>query len=887
MRAAGQVVEIDEAALALDPCELQEFAHTHRVDEASLSHLGGWPAAVSVAATYGLVGATEYVWESVLDHISTEERCVLEVAAAIGGGDAALVRAAVGDMAVDPISLLAALPLVRVSSSGELDVHDLWHRVVAGALPVAELRGAVARAVDGLIERGDFDRAYRLCSKHSDWDRAARVLTACCRRGHAAVPPDVLAAWLAAWPKQRQDEPPGLLLRGLVGRVSDPFGQATAELLEQAVAGYRAIGDVTGEVAAGVELVYVLRNQGRSDALPAFLARAAELDAAGHPEVAGPAALGRALIAEMAGDDRVVAAELDGVPAGTLSADWQVVVAFRRTIAHLIIGNEHEMVDAAKRCSQIAGDATSRHVLPLAQWYLGDARTALAACDVIVADMDRSQIDAVTLGSFATTVLATAGRLEEASCQLARLECAASGSLSALIRGNLVGARAVVAAAGGDDDGARKILEDALSATPLSSSTGWRASARWLPLAYVLVPECRRELDDRPMGSLHKRRLAVARAVVWATESDAKVPPSLDDVMPCVVSTSVPLRWSAALAARLAAVGNSIGHRIAAELLDVYREHAKIALRALSTDPDRRLASGARKLLADVKLHPRHDVRLEILGPTALYLDSRPQSNASWNRERVRSLMLYLVLHGPSRREQIIDAIWPDLDAEAGARNLRVTLTYLNQALEPDRCSGEASFFIRPYESALAIARSPHFTLDSDELESLIGQADDADQRGLSSVALDLYEEAVSLWRGQCLSDVLYEDWAQTARARLTDRFVGAALRAAELNLAAGNMRSARNHARRVLTADEWCEPAHRILIAVALAGGDRGGAARALTECEEMLDSLGVRPDPQTQMLRRHILASAPTASDRGQRTPPPLPSTERPYNDRLVPVR
>jgi hypothetical protein len=72
-------------------------------------------------------------------------------------------------------------------------------------------------------------------------------------------------------------------------------------------------------------------------------------------------------------------------------------------------------------------------------------------------------------------------------------------------------------------------------------------------------------------------------------------------------------------------------------------------------------------------------------------------------------------------------------------------------------------------------------------------------------------------------------------------------------------------------TVDEWCEPAHRVLIAVALARGDRGGAAKALIECQTMLESLGVRPDPQTQMLRRHVLAAAPTTSGGGQRTPPP----------------
>jgi DNA-binding SARP family transcriptional activator len=327
-----------------------------------------------------------------------------------------------------------------------------------------------------------------------------------------------------------------------------------------------------------------------------------------------------------------------------------------------------------------------------------------------------------------------------------------------------------------------------------------------------------------------------------------------------------------------------MGHRIGAELLGAYREHAKKTLRVVATDSDGRAARGARKLLADVTLHPRHDVRLEILGPTALYLDSQRQSNASWNRERVRSLMLYLVLHGPSRREQIIDAIWPDLDAQAGARNLRVTLTYLNQALEPDRCSGEASFFIRPYDPALAIARSPHFTLDSDEFESLVGQADDADERGLASVALDLYEQAVTLWRGQCLSDVVYEDWAQAARTRLTERFVGAAVRAAELNLAARNIRVARSHAWRALTADKWSEPAHRILIAVALARGDRGGAVRALTECEAMLDSLGVGPDPQTQMLRRQIFAAAPSSSDGRPR--PTSSSTRGSRSNRPVPV-
>ena len=63
----------------------------------------------------------------------------------------------------------------------------------------------------------------------------------------------------------------------------------------------------------------------------------------------------------------------------------------------------------------------------------------------------------------------------------------------------------------------------------------------------------------------------------------------------------------------------------------------------------------------------------------------------------MRSLLLYLVLHGPVRREQIMDALWPNLDVDTADRKLRVTLTYLYRALEPDRCNGEASFFIRQH----------------------------------------------------------------------------------------------------------------------------------------------------------------------------------------------
>src|SRR4051794_1128302 len=89
-------------------------------------------------------------------------------------------------------------------------------------------------------------------------------------------------------------------------------------------------------------------------------------------EAAGPAAVARALLSELSGDDREMVAVLDSIPSGLLSRDWSGVVAFRLAIAHLTVGNEREMLQSATRCAELADGSTDRHVLALARWFAGD-----------------------------------------------------------------------------------------------------------------------------------------------------------------------------------------------------------------------------------------------------------------------------------------------------------------------------------------------------------------------------------------------------------------------------------------------------------------------------------------------------------------------------------
>ena len=284
------------------------------------------------------------------------------------------------------------------------------------------------------------------------------------------------------------------------------------------------------------------------------------------------------------------------------------------------------------------------------------------------------------------------------------VDAAARGPLSTLLEGAVVGVRALLAVASGDDADARALLTTALEAASLEDTTGLRRAVRWLPLAYVLVPATRQPLDVRPVGALHRRRLDVARAVVWALERRTPPPSVVDTISASSLCTSVPLPWAMAFAARLTAEGRELGAQIASELLDRFGEPAKDALRAATGHANKAVARGAKHLLSVIAAPPAgRTVSLSLLGPTTLDTGTGA-TNAHWKRDRVRSLLVFLALRQSATRDQIVDALWPHLEPEAAERNLRVTLCYLQQVLEPERRGGEAPFFVRQDGPLLSLA---------------------------------------------------------------------------------------------------------------------------------------------------------------------------------------
>jgi DNA-binding SARP family transcriptional activator len=234
-----------------------------------------------------------------------------------------------------------------------------------------------------------------------------------------------------------------------------------------------------------------------------------------------------------------------------------------------------------------------------------------------------------------------------------------------------------------------------------------------------------------------------------------------------------------------------------------------------------------------------------------LLVDGAPVRSAAWRRERVRSLLAYLALHGTVSRGQAGDDLWPRLDAGAQSRNLRVTLSYLLRVLEPDRAPRDASFFVRQHGANLTLHREEWLTGDVWDFDALCDEAEQADERGDPARALDCALRAVALWRGEP-TDLLSEPWAVAPLEHRRHRYAAVATRAGELLLAQRRFGPARASAEQALTVDPWHEAAHRLVIAVHQAAGDVLAARAALARYRAAVHELGISPDDTTLMVER-----------------------------------
>lgn len=265
--------------------------------------------------------------------------------------------------------------------------------------------------------------------------------------------------------------------------------------------------------------------------------------------------------------------------------------------------------------------------------------------------------------------------------------------------------------------------------------------------------------------------------------------------------------------------------------------------------------------ISNPEQHPGFTLRLRALGSFRVWRGNQEIARREWQREKARHLLQLLVTQRRRLllKEQIIDLLWPGLDAETASRDFKVALNALFNALEPNRAARSGSFYIQREGAAYGLDPVSGYWLDVDEFERLITRGLLLGEQGQEQAAAESLRRALDLYQGDYLQDLLYEDWCSEERERLQVLYLRAAEWLAHYACRGGDHEGCIRLCELILSRDHCWEEAYRLLMSSYDRTGNRAMALRTYDKCTHYLQAeLGITPMASTRLLYERIRSSA-----------------------------
>lgn len=228
----------------------------------------------------------------------------------------------------------------------------------------------------------------------------------------------------------------------------------------------------------------------------------------------------------------------------------------------------------------------------------------------------------------------------------------------------------------------------------------------------------------------------------------------------------------------------------------------------------------------------------------------------AWGRAKALHLLQYLVCHHGQlvHREKILEALWPDTLPATAATGLRVALSALRKVLASDTNGENAPDFIRRVGESLQIDLSLGVHTDTAEFLSLIRSAKEVEKTNPAR-AIELFEAALALYRGDFLEENPYVEWVLEERERLLAAYLVAAEQVAKLLIRREEYERGRHWANAILTKDQLWEEGYYLLMQCHWKLGNRALAVRVYDRCRRRLrEALSIDPSPRTTALFEEI---------------------------------
>lgn len=270
-------------------------------------------------------------------------------------------------------------------------------------------------------------------------------------------------------------------------------------------------------------------------------------------------------------------------------------------------------------------------------------------------------------------------------------------------------------------------------------------------------------------------------------------------------------------------------------------------------------------LLGQCRLERRHNQGWEMV------------SEVAWQQRRVRSLFACMVSQTSRMmgREQLMEALWPELDVDTSANRLNTAVHGLRQALEPELERPANSQLLRLEHDIFMLAQQSQVWVDADAFEEwlrLAYMAQDAQSRE------HLLLQGAQLYNGEFLAEERTLSWTQARRSTLQRKWISLLLMLADAYEARSAWLEEIEVLERLIAVDPAHEAAVRRLM-YALIRLDRPIEAAHVYQClvTKLVKLYGTEPLAETRQLYASVCKMMQTLT--AFSSPPPMPLSSPPH--------
>jgi DNA-binding SARP family transcriptional activator len=305
-----------------------------------------------------------------------------------------------------------------------------------------------------------------------------------------------------------------------------------------------------------------------------------------------------------------------------------------------------------------------------------------------------------------------------------------------------------------------------------------------------------------------------------------------------IVRTSLnlhPRRWRFVLRRRLDSTEGSMPEAMLLEEIGEIEDVARLRRYAKS----QRRRADASNLGRALSRRVAEAVYVEDQGRVSLRVGAR-SIPGSEIRRKVLALLCFLLTRPKlsATRDQVLDALWPDLDPDIAVNSLNQTLYFLRRVFEEHYSEDLSPGYVHHDSEVI--------WLDEDLVTSRSVKCRRFVRELRSPAAPDEVEQLVDLYQGRFALDFEYEEWSAAHRDALHASYLEIVERAVIDDLSTGHYERGIRVARRALEIDPTAEQIEVCLLRLyRLTGAHAAAAEQYAHYASVMRDELGLEPPP------------------------------------------